>query len=682
VPSQLDQLIGQTLNGRYQVQRMIGAGGMGAVLEGVQLQTDRPVAIKVLNPDLAGNPELVARFRREAKAACKLRDPHTVTTHDFDQTKEGALYLVMELIRGRTLDAELAAVGALPPVRALALVDQVCEALVEAHGAGIVHRDLKPGNILIEDRPGRPDFVKVVDFGIAKIMEDGPGEPTAKLTADGQIIGTLLYLSPEQIEGGAIDHRADIYALGVILWELLAGRCPFDGTPVQVIAAHVHKPPPPPSSATAGLSPELDALVLSCLAKAPEERFQSVAALRGAIAACIGPATATTAAQAPTVVPPRQARSPIRVPAAPQREPRSLTLWITAGVVGLLVIAALVAIIHRVVQDPASVPPPLTARATSPPGPIRPTPAQPPAVRPAVTSAGTPVLVARASAGLTRLIPGRVELAALIRPRRLLRLPGFERMLQPLLTAKLREGLGHLDTAPAQLDSVLLAAPRLSATAWAGGKDDPELVIALTEVRPDGILRWFKAKEQAREHQIEGRLVYSAKGVSMTAYDARTLLGGHTWVLRKAIQTGASAAPGGARGDAHVVQQIRRFDPLGLLVLRPPALAQPKLRRGLGLQADSSINEVTLRLTGGAAGLTLQMLVRVDRPQTADHLLAWFGLLKRNPDKAPPRLSRLLQRVRARRLGASVEATLRARPDEVALAVRDLKGRPGGAGSK
>ncbi len=187
-PASLDSLLGRTLKNRYRVERKIGEGGFGAVFEGKQLTTGRPVALKILHPHSVADATVVARFRREAEACSQLRNPHTVTIYDFDQSEDGTLYLAMELVRGESLQEIQHRDGVIEPTRALCILDQVAEALAEAHDRGIVHRDMKPENIMVERR-GEADFVKVLDFGIAKILSGEGNKAIPALTAIGQTVG-------------------------------------------------------------------------------------------------------------------------------------------------------------------------------------------------------------------------------------------------------------------------------------------------------------------------------------------------------------------------------------------------------------------------------------------------------------------------------------------------------------
>jgi eukaryotic-like serine/threonine-protein kinase len=282
-PTSLDTLVGRDLNNRYRVERKIGEGGFGAVFEGKQLATGRAVALKVLHPHSVADATVVARFRREAEACSQLRNPHTVTIYDFDQTEDGVLYLAMELVRGESLQELQHKAGAIDPSRTLSILDQVAEALAEAHEKGIVHRDMKPENIMVERRD-ETDFVKVLDFGIAKILSGDGNKAIPALTAIGQTVGTLEFMSPEQLRGKPLDGRSDIYALGMVAYEMLTGQLPFKNakSATEVIQFHLQDPAPTPSS----LRPDLalptvvDELVLKMVAKTCEERHESAAMLR------------------------------------------------------------------------------------------------------------------------------------------------------------------------------------------------------------------------------------------------------------------------------------------------------------------------------------------------------------------------------------------------------------------
>ena len=235
----LENLIGRTLNHRYLVEDKIGEGGFGAVFRGKQIATGREVALKILHPHNVHDETIVARFRREAEACSKLRDPHTVTTYDFDETPDGILYLAMELLRGRSLHHLQKAEGPLGSVRVLRILDQVAASLGEAHANGIVHRDMKPENVFIEitRRRGPRQGARLRHRqGDVRTIGRSPA-----LTAVGQTLGTLEFMSPEQLRGQKLDGRSDIYALGMMAYEMLTGKLPFQGakTPIDIINFHM-----------------------------------------------------------------------------------------------------------------------------------------------------------------------------------------------------------------------------------------------------------------------------------------------------------------------------------------------------------------------------------------------------------------------------------------------------------
>ncbi len=280
--------IGAVLAGQFEVEEEIGAGAMGTVFRARQRGMDRHVAVKVLRPGLMLQADAVSRFRREARAIARLSHPHIVTLFLVGGTDDGVPYLVMEYVAGEPLSVLLAREGRLPPARALRIVRQIASALAEAHAEGVVHRDLKPANVLLARRRTAGDFVKLVDFGIAKVArEPGAGEPS-HLTREGTIVGTPAYLSPEQVSGASVDHRADLYSLGVILYELLTGRVPFEGSGMMVVLAHLKEVPPSPRALVPELPPEVDALVLRALEKSAAARFQTADELAAAVDAALG----------------------------------------------------------------------------------------------------------------------------------------------------------------------------------------------------------------------------------------------------------------------------------------------------------------------------------------------------------------------------------------------------------
>jgi serine/threonine protein kinase len=286
---QVDKLIGTDLDGRYHLEDLLGKGGMGAVLRARHLFMDQAVAIKVLRPNLARDPNAARRFLREARGTLKVESEHAVKVLDFAITEDGLLYMVLELLDGRTVGAEVYNDGPLPLRRALRIARQVCDALAAAHRVGLVHRDLKPENIMLVRRGGDPDHVKVLDFGLAKVMEHAGNRALsmAALTAGDIVFGTPDYMAPEQAMGQALDGRADIYALGATLFEMITGRPPFVGPPMQVLADHVRAPAPTLRSLAPSLDipADVESLVARCLAKDPAARPQTPEALAAEITA-------------------------------------------------------------------------------------------------------------------------------------------------------------------------------------------------------------------------------------------------------------------------------------------------------------------------------------------------------------------------------------------------------------
>ncbi len=284
------ELVGRVLAERFRVEALIGTGAMGAVYRALHVHTRKQVAIKLLHRELTGVEEVVARFEREAVAAGRVEHPNVAGALDFGRLEDGTFYLVLEYVAGQRLGNVLKA-GPLPPARTVAIARQVALALGAAHAAGVVHRDLKPDNVMLLDRDGS-DWVKVLDFGVAKLPADAGA---AQLTRMGTIVGTPDYMSPEQALGNAVDQRADLYALGVMLYEMLTGETPFAADDVtQVLMAQITKPPEPlPTSVPAPLR----ALVERLLAKDPADRLQSaddaVAALETVLATSSPPPPAS-----------------------------------------------------------------------------------------------------------------------------------------------------------------------------------------------------------------------------------------------------------------------------------------------------------------------------------------------------------------------------------------------------
>ncbi len=274
-----DPLIGQTVGGRFLVLKKIGSGGMGSVYRARQEGMDRDVAIKVLLGDLTQNETVLRRFTLEALAVSRLRHPNTIQIFDYGQTPDGNPYIAMEFLEGQTLHDLMRKERGLPVRRALRIMAQVAESLAEAHNKEIVHRDLKPENIFLVTVGDNPDFVKVLDFGVAKLRDHNSNQGT--LTQAGSIFGTPRYMSPEQCSAQAVDARSDLYSLGIILYEMIAGKAPFDGDQaLSLLLAHVNDPPPPLAGACEGqvVPAEVEELVQTLLEKLPGDRLQTAGA--------------------------------------------------------------------------------------------------------------------------------------------------------------------------------------------------------------------------------------------------------------------------------------------------------------------------------------------------------------------------------------------------------------------
>ena len=237
-----DPMIGRVLGGRYEIISLLGQGGMGAVYKARQPAVKRMIALKILLKEFADNETVVKRFHQEALAASRLTHPNTIKVFDFGQTDDGVLFMAMELLRGESLAHAISRSGPMPPKRVIHILRQCCKSLSEAHKGGIIHRDLKPDNIFLVDIEGERDFAKVLDFGVAKLKEFEGKDGT--LTQAGMIFGTPKYMSPEQARSGALDARSDIYALGIIMYEMLMGRPPFSAdNPLSILISHVNEQP-------------------------------------------------------------------------------------------------------------------------------------------------------------------------------------------------------------------------------------------------------------------------------------------------------------------------------------------------------------------------------------------------------------------------------------------------------
>ena len=343
-----DPLLGQTLAGKYTVLRPIGEGGMGTVYEVVHNALDRRFALKVLRPEIAQNGEHLQRFLLEAKAAAAIGHPALVSVSDFGECEirgKTVPFFVMELLKGTSLAALLKAEKTIEPVRCARIVASCADALAAAHAAGVIHRDLKPDNVFVGNEPN--EEAKVLDFGVAKMAGS-----SKKLTKVGMVFGTPHYMSPELAAGKPIDHRADIYALGVILYECLAGRVPFEAdNSAGVLTKQIFADPEPiervaPDASRLGA---LGPIVMRCLEKEPDARFASMeelaAALRRAIADPVGAATESLGGRHPSRRPPLLLRQEMAVPhTAPDgdlRPPRTWTRTVAFGAAALAVLVLL-----------------------------------------------------------------------------------------------------------------------------------------------------------------------------------------------------------------------------------------------------------------------------------------------------------------------------------------------------
>ncbi len=274
-----DPYLGCTIDKRYKVEALLGEGGMGVVYRCRHKIIDKQVALKILRADLARDKEVTERFLIEAKAASSIGNDHIIDISDFGQLPDGSAYFVMEFLEGVPLAAAISPGMRMPAERIVHIAMQLCDGLAAAHAAGIVHRDLKPDNIYLVPRGLEKDYIKILDFGIAKVTN----QATGKLTQAGSIFGTPHYMSPEQAAGAPVDHTGDIYSLGVILYELSSGRVPFDADNFMgILTQHMYKAPERITNPSEGqgVPPGLEAIILKCMSKRPEQRYQSMLELR------------------------------------------------------------------------------------------------------------------------------------------------------------------------------------------------------------------------------------------------------------------------------------------------------------------------------------------------------------------------------------------------------------------
>ncbi len=268
--------------GQYRLKQMLGSGGMGEVYLAEHEMMKRPCAIKVIRPEKAGNAQVLARFEREVRATAKLSHWNSIDIYDYGRTEDGTFYYVMEFLPGHNLGELVEGHGPLPAARIVHLMTQVCDALAEAHEHGLVHRDIKPANIYCAYRGGQFDVAKLLDFGLAKPTLE---QEDAGLTQEGAITGSPLFMSPEQATGSLqVDIRSDIYSLGAVMYFMATGRPPFVyQQPLKVMVAHASETPRPPRELNPDIPEELEAIILECLEKEPDQRIQDAQALRTAL---------------------------------------------------------------------------------------------------------------------------------------------------------------------------------------------------------------------------------------------------------------------------------------------------------------------------------------------------------------------------------------------------------------
>lgn len=273
--------------GQYHLKKLIGRGGMGEVYLAEHRLLKRPCAVKLIRPDKAGDPQVLARFEREVRTSARLSHWNNIDIFDYGRTDDGTFYYVMEFLPGLTLHDLVTRHGSLPAGRVIYLLRQICDALGEAHAMGLIHRDIKPANIFSAQRGRQYDVVKLLDFGLAKPVSN-LDSASQQLTQVGSITGSPQFLSPEQAMGDVEpDSRSDLYSLGAVGYFLLAARSPFDyERPMQQVIAHVREKPAPPSEVRPDIPSDLEKVILRCLAKSPSDRYQSAAALADALDAC------------------------------------------------------------------------------------------------------------------------------------------------------------------------------------------------------------------------------------------------------------------------------------------------------------------------------------------------------------------------------------------------------------
>jgi eukaryotic-like serine/threonine-protein kinase len=369
--SEVDPLIGRVLGGRYRIDTLLGSGSVGRVYAAEHVLMRKPLAVKILHAEHAKNPAIVARFEREATAAANIDHANVVAAMDFGRLDDGSVYLALELVQGRNLRAEMAR-GPFGVRRALHVARQIALGLAAAHARNIVHRDLKPENIVLVEKDGDVDFVKVLDFGIAKLTDEGNKDALTKV---GMVLGTMDYMAPEQALGKRVDGRADLYALGVVTYEMLCGARPYEGeSAAAILQLQLTKSPPSLLERAPGLGipPGVEARVMKLLAKEPKDR----PAFAAAVAAQFAELIAAVATEGPAAPGSPVARGPARSAPRPNRptylpsdplpqftfppvveQSRKLAEEVQAAVAATVVAPPVVVPLSAVVPPPAVVPP-------------------------------------------------------------------------------------------------------------------------------------------------------------------------------------------------------------------------------------------------------------------------------------------------------------------------------------
>ncbi|HZU84581.1 MAG TPA: serine/threonine-protein kinase [Polyangiaceae bacterium] len=413
--AKVDAYVGKTIDGRYVVERVLGEGGMGVVYAARHRVIDKKFAIKVLRGEMASDREANERFLQEARAASAIGNPHIVDISDFGQLPDGSTYFVMEFLAGKSLSALLGeATGPMPVPRLCHIAKQIAQGLAAAHAANIIHRDLKPDNVMLVKHGAEKDFVKILDFGIAKV-----GSGTKKMTRAGSVFGTPHYMSPEQAAGTTVDHRTDVYALGVMLYEMASGKVPFDADNFMgILTQHMYKAPVPIRALVpeVDVPPGLDAIVLKCLTKKPEGRYASMDQLardlekleQGLMPDAVQEMMARSGAFSVPSDYFRSSKMPVPVPAEPVVPVKRWPLYAVMGAVGTIVGVVGVIIVAKSLSGTAH------ALPSAPPGERTSTSLAPPATATATATAGaaaTPPAPAPAREVLVSVVPSDAALS-------------------------------------------------------------------------------------------------------------------------------------------------------------------------------------------------------------------------------------------------------------------------------